>query len=53
MDIRIKICGITTLEDARAALELGADYLGFILYPNSPRFISIQNVRQITDALFL
>jgi phosphoribosylanthranilate isomerase len=51
MNIRVKICGITNLADARIALEAGADYLGFILYPNSPRHISIQDVRQITDAL--
>lgn len=37
---RIKICGITREEDLRAAVELGADALGFVFYPPSPRFLS-------------
>jgi phosphoribosylanthranilate isomerase len=36
---RIKICGITNVEDARAAVDYGAHALGFILVPESPRFI--------------
>lgn len=39
--IRLKICGITTLVDADAADAIGADYLGFILHPKSPRFIPV------------
>jgi phosphoribosylanthranilate isomerase len=37
--VRVKICGIRTLEDARAALELGADVIGFNFWTSSPRFI--------------
>ncbi len=37
--IKVKICGITNLEDLKLADNLGADFLGFILYPPSPRFI--------------
>ncbi|MFO7800007.1 phosphoribosylanthranilate isomerase [Rhodohalobacter sp.] len=36
---KVKICGLTTLEDARFVSGALADYLGFIFYPNSPRYI--------------
>ena len=37
--LRVKVCGLTTAEDAAAAAGVGADFLGFILYPRSPRFL--------------
>jgi phosphoribosylanthranilate isomerase len=47
----IKICGITRLEDARAAAALGASYVGFVLWPGSPRAASLEAVREIVPAL--
>ena len=37
--VKIKICGIRRVEEAEAALEEGADFLGFIFYPPSPRYV--------------
>ena len=49
--IRVKICGITRPEDARAAVAAGADALGFIFYPPSPRNISAGDVGRIVKDL--
>ena len=40
-ELRLKVCGLTTAEDAAAAAGIGADYLGFILYPKSPRHLPL------------
>lgn len=48
---KIKICGIKTVCDALAAIEAGADYLGFNFYPKSPRFIERQACAEITSVL--
>ena len=47
----IKICGIKTLKDALAAIEAGADYLGFNFYPKSVRFIEKETCAEITSVL--
>jgi phosphoribosylanthranilate isomerase len=49
--VRIKICGITTLQDALACAAAGADMLGFNFYPGSPRYIEPVAVREIVDQL--
>ncbi len=51
MDVRVKICGITRLEEALAAVEAGADALGFMFYPASPRQIEPAAAAAICRAL--
>ena len=48
---RIKICGITTAEAMHAAAEAGADYLGFVHWPRSPRFIEIEPAVRLAAGL--
>jgi phosphoribosylanthranilate isomerase len=47
----VKICGITNLEDAFAAVEAGADALGFVFYEKSPRNVAPETVRDIVSRL--
>jgi phosphoribosylanthranilate isomerase len=51
MRTRIKICGITRMQDARAAAEAGADAIGMVFYPQSPRYLSAERAVEIRDAL--
>lgn len=47
----IKICGITNEEDARVAIDAGANALGFNFYAKSPRYISFTRAKEIMDAV--
>jgi phosphoribosylanthranilate isomerase len=48
---RIKICGITRTGDAADAARAGADAIGLVFYPPSPRYLSTERAREIRDAL--
>ena len=49
--LRIKICGVTNVKDAKAAAELGADMIGFNFYPQSSRYIEPEIARQIVETI--
>ncbi|WP_457673199.1 phosphoribosylanthranilate isomerase [Thiolapillus sp.] len=51
MRTRIKICGITRAEDAQAAVRAGADALGFVFYPPSPRHLEVDQAAAIIRSL--
>lgn len=48
---RIKICGLTREEDVRTAVEAGADALGFVFYPKSPRFVTAARAASLASAV--
>ncbi len=51
MTVRVKICGITTIQDAHRAVDYGADALGFVFYAKSPRAVSPVMARRIIATL--
>ncbi|REK17228.1 MAG: phosphoribosylanthranilate isomerase [Planctomycetota bacterium] len=48
---RVKICGVTTADDARLAADAGADAIGINFYPDSPRYCTIERAREIAAAV--
>ncbi len=48
---RVKICGLTRIEDVQLAVELGADALGFVLWPGSPRCVTTEQLKLLTAEL--
>ena len=51
MSVEIKICGITRREDVELAAALGADYIGFVLYPGSRRFVPPERLPELGRGL--
>lgn len=49
--IKIKVCGLTRASDAKAAADLGADFLGFIFYRDSPRGIDLEDFERLLPDL--
>ena len=48
---RIKICGLTSVEDVQMVAAVGADALGFVFYPPSPRYVTPENAKQLLRAI--
>ena len=51
MPVKVKICGICTAEDARAAVAAGADFLGLNFHPGSPRYVTVDVAQEIAQAV--
>jgi len=49
--VKVKICGLTNYKDAAAAVDMGADLLGFNFYPKSPRYIAPKKAAKIINKL--
>lgn len=50
-NVKVKICGVTSVEDAQAAMDMGADLLGFNFVPESPRYLTVDQAAAIATKL--
>jgi phosphoribosylanthranilate isomerase len=48
---RIKICGITRIDDLQASVQAGADAVGFVFYPDSPRCVTLDRAAELASRL--
>jgi phosphoribosylanthranilate isomerase len=46
-DIRLKVCGVTNEADAKSAADAGADFIGYNLYPKSPRYLALESFQRL------
>jgi len=51
MSVKVKICGITNADDAQAAVEAGADLIGFVFAPASPRYVTVEQAAAISRTI--
>jgi phosphoribosylanthranilate isomerase len=49
--VKIKICGMTNLEDCQTAIDLGVDFIGFVFYKKSVRYVTPEMVREISERI--
>ncbi|MFH1478172.1 MAG: phosphoribosylanthranilate isomerase [Candidatus Omnitrophota bacterium] len=50
-DVRVKFCGITSIEDGLNAVTVGADALGFVFYKKSPRYVTLEQAEKIIKSI--
>jgi phosphoribosylanthranilate isomerase len=50
VSVKVKICGVQTLAIVEAAAKAGADYVGFVLFPSSPRFVAAEDASRLAEA---
>lgn len=51
MSVRVKVCGITRSEDAQSAIKAGVDAIGFVFWPQSPRYIDPESAYRIASRI--
>jgi phosphoribosylanthranilate isomerase len=49
--VKVKICGMTNLEDSLAAIDLGVDFIGFVFYKKSARYVAPEAVKEISERI--